>query len=94
MACKYIVRMIDQIAPASQEKLQKDLIEIEQERTRQIRKNSKLFRLTKGKQSEYYIQQWIDGVEKQAALESSAKTLQRLLEIRRWYDGLRRRLID
>jgi len=93
MACKYAVAMMDSIAPYPVEKLQKDLIKLEQQRTRQINKNLQLLRLARENHMDHYIQQWSKGVEEQAALEDSARTLHRLLEIRRWYNSLRRRLV-
>ena len=84
---------MDSIAPSPIDKLQKDLILLEQARTRQIHKNLWLLQLAKGPHMAHYMQEWNQGVEEQAAIEESASTLFRLLEIRRWYDGLRRRLV-
>jgi len=84
---------MDSIAPSPIDKLQKDLIRLEQARTRQIHKNLQLLKQANGPHMAYYMQEWSQGIDEQAAIEESASTLFRLLEIRRWYDGLRRRLV-
>jgi hypothetical protein len=90
MACKFVVSLMDRVAPPSTDKIQRELVACEQARAQRNAENRRLLALARWHKSDYYAREWVKGVEDHDFLTDRAQRLHRSLKIRHWYNGMRK----